>query len=475
MRCLPFRFASLVFLLVLAVPAQALQTRVLFEQTLAVALNGEEVGTMTARDQQTSDGFILERENDLRLTRGATRTTLRTKAIVRLGPDRKPLSYHFERADPSGTLSSDGVVQGDTLVLTTTQNGARVTNRVALPPGATFALAVENEVRMAPRDGLSQERAVILEELGAVVQLKTSVRKLNKTPPTFLVTSSFSGMSTEEEIDAKGSTLMSRTPSVNMVAYPVGRAPAHVGAGKADLLAVSTWETKAVPSPAARVRYRITTADAAAFAVPEDARQKVTKRTGTYVEIEVDDRKTVGRTSASNVDAATLARLRQATPYEAIEDKRISSTAAQVVQGAKSDRDKIALLNNFVYRLVEKKSLDRGYAPAVTTLEAKAGDCTEHSVLLSALLRSLGFATRIADGVIVDGTHAGYHEWIEVFVPGEGFVAADPTFNAFPAGAERLKLAQGSTMPDEQLQLSLAAARLLRNGVKVEVLSAEGR
>src|SRR5262249_756083 len=104
--------------------------------------------------------------------------------------------------------------------------------------------------------------------------------------------------------------------------------------------------------------------------------------------------------------------------------------------------------------------------------QSQSGDCTEHSVLLSALLRARGFPTRLADGVIVDGTHAGYHEWVEVYVDGEGFIPTDPTFGQFPAGPERLKLAEGSTSPDEHLTLSVAAARLLKPGVKIEVLDA---
>jgi transglutaminase-like putative cysteine protease len=125
-----------------------------------------------------------------------------------------------------------------------------------------------------------------------------------------------------------------------------------------------------------------------------------------------------------------------------------------------------------VFQHVQKKGLDRGYAPAIATLESKSGDCTEHSVLLSALLRSVGIPTRIVDGVVVDHTNAGYHEWVEVDL-GKGFVAVDPTFDAWPAGPQRVKLAQGSTLPDEHLPLSLAAARLLKNGVKFEVVSVE--
>ena len=275
------------------------------------------------------------------------------------------------------------------------------------------------------------------------------------------------------EIDAKGRTLVARTPAVALGAYPWGKAPKDVEAAlkgnkKADLLAVSTWKVKPVSLPVQRVVYRVTTPDADQFNVPEDLRQRVIARTKDHVDVEVK----AGLTSAGPLVGETKKRALSATPYEAVFDPRIQTAARDAVVGAKDDADKVKMLAAFVFHHVEKKSLDRGYAPAIATLESKAGDCTEHSVLLSALLRSQGLPTRIVDGVIVDGGNAGYHEWVEVNL-GAGFVPVDPTFNAWPAGPERLKLAEGSTLPDEHLGLSLAAARLLKSGVKIEVLSAQ--
>jgi transglutaminase-like putative cysteine protease len=288
-----------------------------------------------------------------------------------------------------------------------------------------------------------------------------------------VITVSFAGLTTEERIDARGRTLVARTPSIGVVAYPWGQAPKDVQqqlqlGKKADLLAVSTWKTRVVPADATRVVYRVTTPDAATFAVPEDARQKVLARTNTSVDIEVKARPSTTTTLTGPAKAKALS----ATPYEAIKDPRIVRAAKDAVGDTTDKAEMVKRLSAFVYRHVQKKGLDRGYAPAIATLESRSGDCTEHSVLMSALLRSSGIPTRIVDGVVVDGGNAGYHEWVEVDL-GAGFVAVDPTFNAWPAGPQRLKLAEGSTLPDEHLGLSLAAARLLKTGVVVEVVSAE--
>jgi hypothetical protein len=444
----------------------------LFAQDLVVNLAGEDVGTMTSRDVRTDDGGVrLLRTADLTIRRGATVTRLTTTTTVVLDKALRPVSYHFEKTDPGGTLVVDGVVAADrkTLQLHSAQNGAGVDNVVPLPADFAFSVGIEHEVRSAPRDGLKIERPAVLEELGAVVPLTTTVKK--NADGTFTVTASFAGMTTEEVIDAAGRTLVSRTPSVGMVAYPWGHAPADVTAlvgKKADLLAVSTWKVQNVKADARRVVYRITTPDAATFTLPEDARQKVLRRTDTTIDIEVGN----GPSTTTTLSPADRARALSATPYEAVNDPRIKAAAATATAGAVSDDDKVAKLSHWVFQHVQKKGLDRGYAPAIATLESKSGDCTEHSVLLSALLRSVGIPTRIVDGVVVDHTNAGYHEWVEVDL-GKGFVAVDPTFDAWPAGPQRVKLAQGSTLPDEHLPLSLAAARLLKHGVKFEVVGVE--
>ncbi len=451
----------LVVLPLIAAPARA--DDVLLQQTLAVTLGGHEVGTMEALDVRGPRGTTLSRVTKLSVQRGATVNDMKTETVVTLATDGSPVGYRYARTDKSGTLVTEGRLAGDKLELVTTQNGARVKNSVAVPMGTTFALALEHEVRTRPKDGASLARSVVLEEMGAPVSMTVTVKKKGAG---FLITSAFAELVTEEEVDAAGRTVVARTPAVGIVAYPVGRAPADLGTGTADLLALSTWVTKDVGAPAGRVRYRVTTTDAASFSVPEDDRQRVVARTATTIDVEVK----AGVSSAGALDAAKKKKALAATPYEAIDDARIKRTANDVTKGAKDKREEVARLVRFVHDHVEQKGLDRGYAPAVATLESKAGDCTEHSVLLSALLRARGVPTRLVDGVVVDQTRAGYHEWVEVWLEGEGFVAADPTFGVFPAGPERLKLAEGSTAPDEHLLLSLAAARLLKPGTRVDVI-----
>lgn len=471
-RLAPTLVSAVVVVVALVAGPAAAKRNVLFAQDLVVNLAGEEVGTMTARDVEEKGGITLVRTADLTIRRGQTVTQVKTRTTVTLDSAKKPTRYRFEKSDPSGTLVTDGVVAKDrkTLTLTTTQNGAAVDTVVPLPDGFTFAVALEHDVRRALQAGSSVTRPVVLEEMGAVVPMTTSVKK---DGDGFMITATFANLTTEERVDALGRTLIARTPAIGIVAYPWGQAPADVQKllqqeKKADLLAVSTWKTKSVPATAKRVVYRVTTPDAATFTIPEDARQKILARTDTRIDIEVNS----GPSTTTPLTGAARAKALSATPYEAIKDPRLVKAARDAVGDATDKSEQVKRLSAFVYRHVQKKGLDRGYAPAIATLESRSGDCTEHSVLLSALLRATGLPTRIVDGVVVDGVNAGYHEWVEVDL-GQGFLPVDPTFNAWPAGPQRLKLAEGSTLPDEHLTLSLAAARLLKSGVVVEVLLVE--
>lgn len=454
----------LAVLTLVAVAARA--EEVLRYQVLTVAMGGHEVGTTSGRDVRTDRGFRFERDSSLSLKRGKVVLEIETHAVVETRKDLTPVSYRFEKKDSSGVLVTEGRVEGGVLVLSTKQGTGAVENRTPLPEGALFATSLEHLVRQQLVPGTRLTRPVIVEEMGAVVPMEVSVEK---DEAGLLIRSRFAGLETTERVDDKGNTLLSETPALGAFAYPLGAAPPEgVKTGAVDVMARTTWAAPRLGGNVTRVRYRVHTPDAKSFAVPEDLRQKVVARTDRWVDVEVTSRSS----TKGNLSADERRRLTAETPYEAAKDKRLHAAAARATRGAKSTREKVERLVRFVYEHVDAKALDRGYAPALTTLESKRGDCTEHSVLLSALLRSLGVPTRLVDGVVVDGGRAGYHEWVEVQLDDEGFVPADPTFGEFPASPARLKLAEGSSSPEGLLGLSVAAGRLLRPGVRVEVLDA---
>jgi transglutaminase-like putative cysteine protease len=117
--------------------------------------------------------------------------------------------------------------------------------------------------------------------------------------------------------------------------------------------------------------------------------------------------------------------------------------------------DTLSLLKdvaNGVFGQINYQSREvEGTQGPLETLDRGWGSCRDIAVLFAEAVRTLGFGARIVSGYlyvassdIVGGTDAGStHAWVEVFVPGAGWIAFDPTnrsvgsANLIPVAAAR--------------------------------------
>jgi transglutaminase-like putative cysteine protease len=90
-------------------------------------------------------------------------------------------------------------------------------------------------------------------------------------------------------------------------------------------------------------------------------------------------------------------------------------------------------LNSGVHSQIRYQSRDdEGTQRPTHTLSRGWGSCRDLAVLLVEAARTLGFGARIVSGYIMgDGTElvgtGSTHAWAEIFVPGPGWIAFDPT------------------------------------------------
>lgn len=117
---------------------------------------------------------------------------------------------------------------------------------------------------------------------------------------------------------------------------------------------------------------------------------------------------------------------------------------------AEDDAVRAKRLERFVHGHVSRKDLDTGFATASEVARSRRGDCTEHAVLLAALLRADGIPSRVVTGLVYLDRFAGeaevfgYHMWVQAAVEdGEGEVRwldLDPTL---PWGFDATHIALG--------------------------------
>ena len=78
---------------------------------------------------------------------------------------------------------------------------------------------------------------------------------------------------------------------------------------------------------------------------------------------------------------------------------------------------------------------DEGTQSPIETLDRQWGSCRDFAVLLAEAARRLGFGARIVSGYLSDpemslvgsAGSGSTHAWVEIFVPGAGWIAFDPT------------------------------------------------
>jgi len=105
-------------------------------------------------------------------------------------------------------------------------------------------------------------------------------------------------------------------------------------------------------------------------------------------------------------------------------------------------------LMGWVYTHVEKRPVV-SVPDALTVLKNPVGDCNEHAVLLTALLRALKIPARVCVGLVYTNGRFYYHAWVEAYVG--KWVSMDPTLNQMPADATHIQLVRGEM--DKQVDL----------------------
>lgn len=139
-------------------------------------------------------------------------------------------------------------------------------------------------------------------------------------------------------------------------------------------------------------------------------------------------------------------------------DPAIEDVVTSLSLEGRSEREKMAILNHWVFRYLQKHT-NVNASTSLAVLKNRSGDCTEHALLLTTLARAAGIPCRLLGGLGYPGDDLGvfgYHAWVEAYIEG-GWIPADPTFDEFPASAGHLL----QSRDDEQGELeTLGTLRL---------------
>lgn len=147
------------------------------------------------------------------------------------------------------------------------------------------------------------------------------------------------------------------------------------------------------------------------------------------------------------IDLGRLLELQHPDPAD-----RLGSWARGFVRGNPTDTSALlADLNSGVGKWISYQSRDaEGTQSPIETLNRGWGSCRDFAVLLIEAARSLGFGARVVTGYLYSPSDDGQattargagstHAWADIYVPGSGWIAYDPT-NGTIGGGDLIRVA----------------------------------
>ena len=492
------RLARRAFLLVAVVAMAAAQAaprawETVEERWYRLSLGGQPCGWFHEKVERSGGTFRTTGETQMTVGRMGQGVTIRTATSFEETERGEPVRAEVRKDSGAAPVTSTWTFRADGIDVEEEQGGRRTRQRRPLPaPGWLAPRAADDFVRRRIASGAKE--------------LKYSTLDPESGPEAVSVESALVGASTAT-VEGRSvpvtewrtrNSLIER-PSAEFISADgvLVRSATDLGVGVLESRLSTRAEATAPIAPVevmARTFIAVA-ADGRALRGSRRAELSVRAKDG-----QLGDLPSAGAQRFERVDAAT-GRVRvdadagsKATEAEAADprfarasvvcdssDPEVVALAARALAGAAdAPIAKADALRAAVYRHLSRKNLASGFATASECVRSGAGDCTEHSVLLCALLRSQGIPARVASGLLyVPESGAvrnsyGWHMWTQALVDGS-WVDLD----AVLPGAARFDashLLTGTSAADgASLDTDLARIVDLMGDTEIEVRSIDGR
>lgn len=461
-------------------------------------MNGRAIGLATSRLDTVATGFQLEDVMSIELPALGQTGSARARTNVSLDPSLRMTEFDFSLTSGAGDFLASGEVDGDSVMAVSIDAGGGPQDyefRLSEPP--IFAAALP--IRVAVGEGLevgAEIRVPVFDPSTLstrVVDVRVMEHDTLAVPdsaswepetgrwsaarwdsiPAWRVAEAYGGVEVESWIDADGRVLQAASPlgfTMVRTEYELARQALADAEGKPSVLDDDVILSTAVQSNVDlgaiedhdELRFVLSGVDLDGFDL-DGGRQELRGDTLIVRRESLDDLDPGYTLPYKRMD---LAAELQPEPLIQSDDPRIEAKAKQFTawrtSWAHDPKTVTRQLTSSIYHLLEKE-ITFSVPSALQVLESERGDCNEHTVLFVAMARSLGLPARTAVGLVyVDGAFY-YHAWPEVWL-GE-WVAADPTFDQYPADAAHIRFVIGGLA--QQVEIIRLIGRL-----NIDVVSA---
>lgn len=408
------------------------------ERWFGVRVGGRPAGWTRSLQTRVPEGWRTETETRLRLGRGTAVMTMSTAGWIVETPDGRPVSGGRTQAGGGQAVRVTWRYEADG-VHERTMDGARLTQRTLPSPPADavgpHAADEEAQRRRAsgeprieqwifePTQGSQPQRVTCAREGEDVVQVAGEPRKATR----WSLEGSLVPKGTMEWRDSAGELLRSMSPTglgqieSVLATEAVARAWLEDATSPPPEVMVASFVRPDRPlrDPATlrRLQVRLSARQGVAPTPPSAGFQRVRADGQAHlVTVDLDAPPTAGEPAEAWLVAS---------PMIDGSDPVITALSGKAVADAPADvRVRLERLRAATWSHLERKNLASALASASEAARSRSGDCTEHAVLLAAMLRSQGVPARVAAGLVWCDQFAGerdvfgWHLWTQALVDG---------------------------------------------------------
>ncbi len=457
------------------------------ERWYVIEIQGQRSGWM--RETTGPDGANIRTAMEMHLEfgRGAMRGQAGIETTFLETPDGEPVEMSMTQRLGDVPSTTTFVFHEDSVEMTATNGGQTFTQTMPRGEGdwlTPYAASADLERRLAA--GEKEITQIALTPLTGVTPVKTTLKVLGeenievlgRSVPalrTSISTSVLPGSESEQHIDHDGHILRSVQDfgAMQMVVIAADKQLALGELDPPELMASTFVKPAGVriadPRGAQKATYRLTTSTGKPVPAFGGGAQTAV-RDGDTVVVTMD---------LAHEDVTPAApEHRASTSMLASDDAVVAQLATQAVAGVgKNPMERASAMRLFVHRFISSKHLGVGYASASEVARTGEGDCTEHAVLLAAMLRAEGIPSRVMSGLVYTQAFAGakdvfgYHAWTQAHIQGR-WVDLDATLPGDAFDAAHIALG-ASAMNDGELVNALVDIAPVLGTLEIEVVSIE--
>ena len=439
--------------------------------------HGNKVGFLQAHDAQIQEqGKTLHyayRRSVIVVRRQSHNMRIEAVTEAWSEPSGRPKRFVHRRVENNAQRVVTGERKGNKFLVVHRAGQTETKKAFNLADNVYLSSSLDFHVKRVLKSGQKISGQVIVEEDGALRPFKLTHKGQDKAG-LIMVAASIASIESDEWLNSKGVVQRSVVPRLGAEFIQTTREKALVMGQTQDIFSDARLSSGTRLPPGntlSKITLRLEGHSSKRPGVINDSRQKVKVNSKNTVTVTIESSVPPVRPAKLPMRKKRLKKFLLATPFESLSDKKLIAKSQEIVGKSKNSWTVAKKINAFVFAHIKDKSLAHAFSSATEALNSKEGDCTEHSVLFSALAKIAGIPTKLITGLVYVGGPEGifgYHQWVEVWL-GDRWVAMDPTFGQHVADPTHIKFTEGLSDSQGLRDAGIAAAELFGD-MKIKIL-----